>query len=199
MWEKFTTSSRKAIKKATEEAKHFRNDTVDTEHLLLGLISDENAFAVRVLKELDVPIDRLRSHVVQVIPIGAYDFENVQFSTETKEVLEHAYKEARNLKHQHIGTEHLLLGLLKVTTGKAYRILKDFGATYQPARNKTLEIINTSQRPQKHKTKTPTLDEFGIDLTKEAAENRLDPIVGRHRETQRISRSFQKEPRIILC
>ena len=192
MWEKFTTSSRKAIKKATEEAKHFRNDTVDTEHLLLGLISDENAFAVRVLKELEVPIDRLRSHVVQVIPIGAYDFENVQFSTETKEVLEHAYKEARNLKHQHIGTEHLLLGLLKVTSGKAYKILKEFGATYQPARNKTLEIINTSQKPQKHKTKTPTLDEFGTDLTKEAADNRLDPIVGRSRETQRIIQILSK-------
>jgi len=192
MWEKFTTSSRKAIKKATEEAKHFRNDTVDTEHLLLGLISDENAFAVRVLKELDVPIDRLRSHVVQVIPIGAYDFENVQFSAETKEVLEHAYKEARNLKHQHIGTEHLLLGLMKVTQGKAYRILKDFGATYQPARNKTLEIINTSQRPQKHKTKTPTLDEFGVDLTREAVEHRLDPIVGRKRETQRIIQILSK-------
>jgi len=192
MWEKFTTSSRKAIKKATEEAKHFRNDTVDTEHLLLGLISDENAFAVRVLKELDVPIDRLRSHVVQVIPIGAYDFENVQFSAETKEVLEHAYKEARNLKHQHIGTEHLLLGLMKVTQGKAYRILKDFGATYQPARNKTLEIINSSQRPQKHKTKTPTLDEFGIDLTREATEHRLDPTVGRKRETQRIIQILSK-------
>jgi len=192
MWEKFTTSSRKAIKKATEEAKHFRNDTVDTEHLLLGLISDENAFAVRVLKELDVPIERLRSHVVQVIPIGAYDFENVQFSAETKEVLEHAYKEARNLKHQHIGTEHLLLGLMKVTQGKAYRILKDFGATYQPARNKTLEIINTSQKPQKHKTKTPTLDEFGIDLTREAVEHRLDPIVGRKRETQRIIQILSK-------
>ena len=192
MWEKFTTSSRKAIKKATEEAKHFRNDTVDTEHLLLGLISDENAFAVRVLKELDVPIDRLRSHVVQVIPIGAYDFENVQFSAETKEVLEHAYKEARNLKHQHIGTEHLLLGLLKVTSGKAYRILKDFGATYQPARNKTLEIINSSQRPQKQKSKTPTLDEFGTDLTREAQEHRLDPIVGRERETQRIIQILSK-------
>lgn len=192
MWEKFTTSSKKAIKRATEEAKHFRNDYVDTEHLLLGLISDDNAFAVRVLKEIDVPIDRLRSHVVQEIPIGAYDFENVQFSTSTKRVLEHAYKEARNLKHQHIGTEHLLLGLMKVTSGKAYRMLKDFGATYQPARNKTLEIINSTQRPQKHKTKTPTLDEFGIDLTREAKEHRLDPIVGRKRETQRIIQILSK-------
>lgn len=192
MWEKFTTSSKKAIKRATEEAKHFRNDYVDTEHILLGLISDENAFAVRVLKEIDVPIDRLRSHVVQEISIGAYDFENVQFSVPTKRVLEHAYKEARNLKHQHIGTEHLLLGLMKVTSGKAYAMLKDFGATYQPARNKTLEIINTTQRPQKHKTKTPTLDEFGIDLTREAREHRLDPIVGRERETHRIIQILSK-------
>ncbi|MEO7994943.1 MAG: Clp protease N-terminal domain-containing protein, partial [bacterium] len=133
MWEKFTQSSKKAIKYATEEAKHYRSDSVDTEHLLLGLLRDEKAFAMKILQHLEVPIEKLRHLIVEDIRIGNHDFENLSFSDLSKDVLENAYKEARTLKHSHIGTEHLLLGLIKVTAGKASRHLREFGVNYNTA------------------------------------------------------------------
>ena len=117
MWEKFTSSSKRVIKNAHDEAKHFRNEAVDTEHLLLGLLKDENSFAVKALYQMDVNIEKVRSAVIQEIPIGNFDFENLNFSKQSKEVLELAYKEARQLRHTFIGSEHLLLGLLRVQVG----------------------------------------------------------------------------------
>ncbi|HYE78346.1 MAG TPA: ATP-dependent Clp protease ATP-binding subunit, partial [bacterium] len=192
MWEKFTQSSKKAIKYATEEAKHYRSDAVDTEHLLLGLLRDEKAFAMKILQQLEVPIEKLRNVIVEDIKIGNYEVENLAFSDLSKEVLENAYREARNLKHGHIGTEHLLLGLIKVQGGKAARHLRDFGVTYSTARGTVTQIITQQHKGAKHKTKTPTLDEFGHDLTKEAKEGNLDPVIGRENEINRIIQILSK-------
>jgi len=192
MWEKFTQSSKKAIKYATEEAKHFRSDSVDTEHLLLGLLKDEKAFAMKILQQLEVPIEKLRLVVQHDIKLGNFDYDNITFSDLSKEVLEAAFKEARQLKHSHIGTEHLLLGLIKTTGGKASRHLKDFGVTYQSARNMVQTIISQQSKGAKQKTKTPTLDEFGHDLTKEARDSNLDPVIGRQAEINRIIQILSK-------
>jgi len=192
MWEKFTQSSKKAIKYATEEARHFRSDAVDTEHLLLGLLKDEKAFAMKILQQLEVPIEKLRLVVQHDIKLGNFDYENITFSDLSKDVLEAAFKEARQLKHSHIGTEHLLLGLIKTTGGKASRHLKDFGVTYQSARNTVQTIISQQTKGSKQKTKTPTLDEFGHDLTREARDGNLDPVIGRQMEINRIIQILSK-------
>ncbi len=192
MWEKFTSSSKRVIKYAHEEAKHFRNDAVDTEHLLLGLLKDENSFAVKALVQMDVNIEKVRSAVIQEIPIGNYDFENLNFSKQSKEVLELAYKEARQLRHTFIGSEHLLLGLLKVNEAKACEILNNHGVTYQTARKTIIGMIQQTPPTKKARSKTPTLDEFGIDLNKLAEDGKLDPVVGRTQEIKRLIQILSK-------
>ena len=191
MWEKFTSSSKRVIKYAHEEAKHFRNDVVDTEHLLLGLLKDENSFAVKALVQMEVNIEKVRSAVIQEIPIGNYDFENLNFSKQSKEVLELAYKEARQLRHTFIGSEHLLLGLLRVSESKANEILNQHQVTYQSAKK---IIIGMIQQPpaKKARSKTPTLDEFGIDLNILARDGKLDPVVGRTMEIKRLIQILSK-------
>jgi len=192
MWEKFTSSSKRVIKYAHEEAKHFRNDAVDTEHLLLGLLKDENSFAVKALIQMEVNIEKVRSAVIQEIPIGNYDFENLNFSKQSKEVLELAYKEARQLRHTFIGSEHLLLGLLRVSESKACEILNNQSVTYQTAKKIIVGMISQTPPTKKARSKTPTLDEFGIDLNVLATDGKLDPVVGRKREINRLIQILSK-------
>jgi len=192
MWEKFTSSSKRVIKYAHEEAKHFRNDAVDTEHLLLGLLKDENSFAVKALVQMEVNIEKVRSAVIQEIPIGNYDFENLNFSKQSKEVLELAYKEARQLRHTFIGSEHLLLGLLRVGESKACEILNNHGVTYQTAKKIIIGMISQAPPTKKARSKTPTLDEFGVDLNVLAKEGKLDPVVGRKKEINRLIQILSK-------
>ncbi|HEX9744312.1 MAG TPA: ATP-dependent Clp protease ATP-binding subunit [bacterium] len=192
MWEKFTSSSKRVIKYAHEEAKHFRNDAVDTEHLLLGLLKDENSFAVKALFQMDVNIEKVRSAVIQDIPIGNYDFENLNFSKQSKEVLELAYKEARQLRHTFIGSEHLLLGLLRVTDCKAADILNQHGVSYQQAKKVIIGMIQQAPPAKKTRSKTPTLDEFGTDLNVLARDGKLDPVVGRKTEINRLIQILSK-------
>ena len=191
MWEKFTSSSKRVIKYAHEEAKHFRNDVVDTEHLLLGLLKDENSFAVKALLQMEVNIEKVRSAVIQEIPIGSYDFENLNFSKQSKEVLELAYKEARQLRHTFIGSEHLLLGILHVSESKANEILNQHNVTYQSAKKVIISMIQAPPA-KKARSKTPTLDEFGIDLNQLARDGKLDPVVGRKMEIKRLIQILSK-------
>jgi ATP-dependent Clp protease ATP-binding subunit ClpC len=192
MWEKFTSSSKRVIKNAHDEAKHFRNEAVDTEHLLLGLLKDENSFAVKALYQMDVNIEKVRSAVIQEIPIGNFDFENLNFSKQSKEVLELAYKEARQLRHTFIGSEHLLLGLLKVQESKACEILNQHGVNYQGAKKVIIGMIQQTPATKKARSKTPTLDEFGTDLNKLARDGKLDPVVGRKTEINRVIQILSK-------
>ena len=144
MWEKFTSSSRRVVKYAHDEAKNFRNDCVDTEHILLGLLKDENSFAVMALFLMDVNIENVRNSAIHELTVGNYDFENLNFSKRSKEVLELAYKEARMLRHTFIGSEHLLLGLLRVQDCKAAEILNENGVTYQATKKVILGMIQQS-------------------------------------------------------
>lgn len=140
MWEKFTTSSKRIIKHAHEEAKYAHSDVVGTEHLLLGLLKDEQSFGVKILKRLDVDIEKLRSEVIHGLPPGSYDFENLNFSKASKKVLEKAYQNARQLRHSDIGSEHILLALLEVKEGKACEILNRFQVEYLLAKKHLIEI-----------------------------------------------------------
>lgn len=192
MWERFTSSSKRVIKNAHDEAKHFRNEAVDTEHILLGLLKDEKSFAVKALYQMDINIEKVRSAVIQEIPIGNFDFENLNFSKHSRDVLEQAYKEARQLKHTFIGSEHLLLGLLRVQQCKACEILNQYGVTYQAARKVIMSMIQQQPAIKKARSKTPTLDEFGIDLNKLAREGKLDPVIGRKNEINRVIQILSK-------
>ncbi len=189
MWEKFTPSAKRIIKYAHEEAKHFRSDSVDTEHILLGLIRDKNSGAMKALQAMEADIERIQNATIKSIELEKYDVEQLNFSREAKDVLEAAFKEARRLKKNSIGSEHLLLGLLKVEQGKAFRILIDHDITYQ----KAAKYIGQSVRSGiKGRSKTPTLDEFGTDLTRLAKEGKLDPCIGREIEIRRIIQILSK-------
>lgn len=172
MWERFTQSSKKAIKYATEEARIYLSPEVDTEHLLLGLLRDEKAFAMTVLVELEVPVEKLRDVVVAAMEMGGAKVENTAwaFSDLSKEVLEVAYGESRTLRHGHIGTEHLLLSMTKVQQGKAARHLRDFGVTYSTARGAITSIIRAQssrvgkvRQPSRRQTLSSTLGDVSID------------------------------------
>jgi len=146
MWERFTSSAKRVIKHAHEEAVHFHNDSVDLDHMLLGLLKDENLFAVKVLKRMDIPIEMLRVAVIQGIPIGTVNSSNLDFSNQSKELLELAYKEARSLRNTHITSEHLLLGLLKLTDTETYKLLNNFNITFQGVLNTMAELIPSMQK-----------------------------------------------------
>ena len=133
MWEKFAQSAKRIIKYAHEEAKHFRSDAVDTEHILLGLIHDRNSGAMKLLERLEADIESIQNATIKSIELEQFAVDALNFSVEAKQVLEIAFREARQLQKNSIGSEHLLLALLKVETGKAYRILNEFGITYEKA------------------------------------------------------------------
>jgi ATP-dependent Clp protease ATP-binding subunit ClpC len=188
MWEKFTPSAKRIIKYAHEEAKHFRSDAVDTEHILLGLIRDKNSGAMKALQAMEANIEWIQNATIKSIELEQYDVDALNFSREAKEVLEAAFKEARRLKKNSIGSEHLLLGLLKIESGKAYRILNEHDITYQ----KAAKYIGQVRPGTKGRSRTPTLDEFGTDLTRLAREGKLDPCIGREIEIRRIIQILSK-------
>jgi ATP-dependent Clp protease ATP-binding subunit ClpC len=143
MWEKFTSSTKRAIKNAHDEAKRFQNEAVEPEHLLLGLHLDAKLFAVKALYQMDVDIKDLTEAVVSEMVTGEFEFDNLNFSVESKKVLEAAYKEARELKLTFIGSEYLLLGLLKVEGCKACRILNQHGIYYEATRDAVRWMIQS--------------------------------------------------------
>ncbi|MEO7994944.1 MAG: Clp protease N-terminal domain-containing protein [bacterium] len=145
MWEKFTQSSKKAIKYATDAARQHRAPFVDTEHMLLGLLREEKAFAMKILRHLDVPVAKLRLTIEADQQVGEHSPDIMAFSDHAKDVLEASYKEAQRLKHSHIGTEHLLMGLALVKDGKASRYLHTFVVDYSTIRATTTAIIKEQQ------------------------------------------------------
>jgi ATP-dependent Clp protease ATP-binding subunit ClpC len=143
MWEKFTSSTKRAIKNAHDEAKRFHGDAVEPEYLLLGLLMDPYSFASKALVQMGVDVEDLKEAVASEMVTGEFEFDNLNFSVESKKVLEAAYKEARELKLTFIGSEHLLLGLLKVEGCKACRILNQHGVHYEAAREAVRWMIQS--------------------------------------------------------
>ncbi|RMD55574.1 MAG: ATP-dependent Clp protease ATP-binding subunit, partial [Nitrospirae bacterium] len=205
MFERFTERGRKIIILAREEAERRQNDYLGTEHLLLAILKDENSLPVAILKKMGLSIEEIRMEVEKNIPMGSnlLTFGEIPFTPRAKKVLELAIEEARLLGHSYIGSEHLLLGLIREEEGIAGKILRNLGANLLGGRqlsiNMALREIPSGSKEKK--SPTPALDEFGRDLTQLAKRNKLDPIIGREKEIERVlqilGRRIKNNPVII--
>ncbi len=204
MWEPFTERARKSIVLAQEEAQRLGNNYIGTEHLLLGIISEGESVAAKVLENLGVSLQKVRQEVESIVGKGSKSTnQEMVFTPRAKRVIELAFEEARNLAHNYIGTEHLLLGLVKEGEGVAARVLSNLGVDPAKIRAEITKLlgVETSPAPPKERTRTPTLDQYSRDLTKMARENKLDPVIGRHREIERViqvlSRRTKNNPALL--
>ena len=203
MFERFTERARKVIILAREEAIRLGHNFVGTEHLLLGLIREGDGLAVAILKKLNVNIAAVKAEVEKVVAVGN-EFSpagEIPFTPQAKKVLEFAISEARSLGHNYIGTEHLLLGLIREGEGIASLILRDFGVTVAAAKAQAQELLGEQASKTSTTTRTPALDEFGVDLTGLARQDKLDPVIGRETEIERViqilSRRTKNNPVLI--
>ncbi len=204
MFERFTERARRVIILAQEEAKRLNHSAVGTEHILLGIIREGEGVASKVLESLNINPERVRAEIESAIGRGERTpYEEVAFTPRAKKVLELALDEARRLGHNYIGTEHLLLGLIREGEGVAARVLEAMGADLERVRSQVVYLLGEEGTASytKQASKTPTLDEFGRDLTKLARENKLDPVIGREREIERViqvlSRRTKNNPALI--
>ena len=204
MFERFTERARRVIILAQEEAKRLNHSAVGTEHILLGIIREGEGVASKVLESLNITPDRVRAEIESAIGRGERTpYEEVAFTPRAKKVLELALDEARRLGHNYIGTEHLLLGLIREGEGVAARVLEAMGADLERVRAQVVYLLGEEGTTSytKQTSKTPTLDEFGRDLTKLAREGKLDPVIGREREIERLiqvlSRRTKNNPALI--
>ncbi len=206
-FEKFTERARKVLSLAQEEAQRFNHNYIGTEHLLLGLVREGDGVAAKVLSNLNVELNKVRSAVEFIIGRGdRIVLGEIGLTPRAKKVIELAVDEARRLNHHYIGTEHLLLGLVREGEGIAAGVLESLGVNLEKVRSQTIQILNQSGNPHgeggrdKH-SKTPTLDQVGTDLTTAARANKLDPIVGREPEIERViqilSRRQKNNPALI--
>src|SRR5919205_888172 len=211
MFERFTERARQVVVLAQEEARTLKHNYIGTEHILLGLLREEEGLAARVLESLDITVERVRAQVVRIVGSGEeVTSGQIPFTPRAKKVLELALREALSLGHNYIGTEHILLGLVRENEGVAARILLDFDADSEKIRNEVIRMLSgpggrrqgAGQGQQgEGKKSSKLLDQFGRNLTKLAAEGKLDPVVGREVEIERImqilSRRTKNNPVLI--
>jgi ATP-dependent Clp protease ATP-binding subunit ClpC len=204
MWEPFTERARRSIVLAQEEAQRLGNNYIGTEHILLGIISEGESLAAKVLETLGVNLSKVRSEVEAIVGRGGQTVQQeMVFTPRAKRVIELAFEEARQLNHNYIGTEHLLLGLIREGEGVAARVLTNLGVDPAKVRVQTTSLLGAEGQPPapKGKSKTPTLDAYGRDLTTLARENKLDPVIGRANEIERViqilSRRTKNNPALI--
>ena len=193
MFERFTEKAIKVIMLAQEEARRLGHNFVGTEQILLGLIGEGTGVAAKVLKSMGVNLKDSRVEVEKIIGRGSgFVAVEIPFTPRAKRVLELSLEEARQLGHNYIGTEHLLLGLIREGEGVAARVLENLGVDLTKVRTQVVRMlgetaeVTTGAGSSKGSVKTATLDEFGTNLTKLASESKLDPVVGRHEEIDRV-------------
>ena len=199
MFDRFTDRARKVMGLARQEAQRFNHQYIGTEHILLGLIQEGSGVAANVLRNLDVDPDKIRVEVEKIVQDGPtmVTMGQLPFTPRAKKVLELASEEATNLRHNYIGTEHLLLGLIRENEGVAAQVLMNLGLKLEDVREEVLELLgadmsssdaapSSGEKPSK-KSKTPALDAFGRDLTELAREGKLDPVIGRKNEIERVT------------
>jgi ATP-dependent Clp protease ATP-binding subunit ClpC len=192
MFERFTEKAIKVIMLAQEEARRLGHNFVGTEQILLGLIGEGTGVAAKVLKSMGVNLKDARVEVEKIIGRGSgFVAVEIPFTPRAKRVLELSLEEARQLGHNYIGTEHLLLGLIREGEGVAARVLENLGVDLAKVRTQVIRMLGETAEVSaggggKGSTKTPTLDEFGSNLTQLAAESKLDPVVGRQNEIDRV-------------
>ncbi|MEE2883335.1 MAG: ATP-dependent Clp protease ATP-binding subunit [Planctomycetota bacterium] len=202
MFDRFTDRARKVMALARKEAQRFSHDFIGTEHILLGLVQEGSGVAANVLKNLDVDSGKIRAEIERQVQGGhsIVHMGQLPFTPRAKRVLELCQEAAKELRHNYIGTEHLLLGLIREEQGVAATVLKDLGLRLEDVRNEVLEILGADvgdveidvepeSKPVGQKSrnsKTPALDSFGRDLTDMARAGSLDPVIGRFDEIERV-------------
>jgi ATP-dependent Clp protease ATP-binding subunit ClpC len=195
MFERFTEKAIKVIMLAQEEARRLGHNFVGTEQILLGLIGEGTGIAAKTLKSMGVNLKDARVEVEKIIGRGSgFVAVEIPFTPRAKRVLELSWDEARQLGHNYIGTEHLLLGLIREGEGVAARVLENLGVDLTKVRSHVIRLLGesgaatsgSSTSTTTGRSKTPTLDEFGVNMTQAAQENRLDPVVGREKEIERV-------------
>src|SRR5438874_2856653 len=208
MYERFTDRARKVMQLANQEAQRFNHEYIGTEHILLGLVKEGSGVAANVLKNLDIDLRKIRLEVEKIVQTGPGGDQVVlgklPHTPRAKKVIEYSVEEARNLNHNYVGTEHLLLGLLREQEGVAAQVLMNLGLKLEDVREEVLNLLGhnmpnesesgggsgggggTERQSGKSKSKTPTLDSFGRDLTELARQGKLDPVIGRQNEIERV-------------
>ena len=205
MFKRFTERARRVIILAREEAELYRHEYLGTEHILQGVIKDGGGIAVAIIHKTGTDLTQLKKELEKNLPRSSSSLiiGDIPFTSRAKKILEFAVEEARSLNHNYIGTEHLLLGLLKEKEGVACRILNGFGVYFDDVKEKIVEMFKepAAATGSGDKGKTPTLDEFSRDLTKMAIEGKLDPVIGRAKEIERLvqilSRRTKNNPVLI--
>jgi len=203
MYERFTDRARKVMQLANQEAQRFNHEYIGTEHILLGLVKEGSGVAANVLKNLDVDLRKIRLEVEKLVQSGPemVTMGKLPQTPRAKKVIEYSMEEARNLNHNYVGTEHILLGLLREQEGVAAQVLMNLGLKLEEVREEVLNLLgqpsegserggreSSSSEPSSSKggkSKTPALDSFGRDLTELARTKKLDPVIGREREIER--------------
>ena len=197
MFDRFTDRARKVMALAREEARRFNHEYIGTEHILLGLVKEGSGVAANVLQNLDIELKKIRLEVEKIVQSGSdlVSVGQLPFTPRVKKVLEYAMEEARALGHNYIGTEHLLLGLLREQEGVAAQVLLNLGVKLEDVREEVIGLLGSEavqgsasqeKEEKKGKSKTPALDSFGRDLTQQARENELDPVIGRQDVIERV-------------
>ncbi|MFP3938235.1 MAG: ATP-dependent Clp protease ATP-binding subunit [Phycisphaerae bacterium] len=203
MFERFTERARKVMALANQEAQRFNHEYIGTEHILLGLVKEGSGVGANVLKNLGVDLHKVRLEVEKLVKAGPdmVTMGKLPQTPRAKKVIEYAIEEARNLNHNYVGTEHLLLGLLREQDGVAAQVLINLGLKLEDVREEVLNLLGAGVEPEEAtsgvggeqtqrrggKSKTPALDNFGRDLTELARQGELDPVIGRLNEIERVT------------
>ncbi len=207
MYERFTDRARKVMQLANQEAQRFNHEYIGTEHILLGLVKEGSGVAANVLKNLEVDLRKIRLEVEKLVQSGPemVTVGKLPQTPRAKKVIEYSMEEARNLNHSYVGTEHILLGLLREQEGVAAQVLMNLGLKLEDVREEVLNLLghglegaevgerggrsgdgeSSGSSGKSGKSKTPALDSFGRDLTELAKKGELDPVIGREREIER--------------
>ena len=209
---KFTNSSENAIQIANELAIELGHNYVGTEHLLYGIAKEEMGVASKVLEHQDVTPELILEKIEELIgqEDGEQIDETIGFTPRTKRVIENAFREARRLGSDYIGTEHLLIGIMREGDSVAVRILLDLGVNPQKLYNEIIKVLNEYESEEKQEKRgdtrsetsynsTPTLNQFGSDLTKVAKEGKLDPVIGRKTEIERVIQILSRRTKNNPC
>jgi ATP-dependent Clp protease ATP-binding subunit ClpC len=201
MYERFTDRARKVMQLANQEAQRFNHEYIGTEHILLGLVKEGSGVAANVLKNLDIDLRKIRLEVEKIVQSGPdmVTMGKLPQTPRAKKVIEYSIEEARNLNHNYVGTEHLLLGLLREQEGVAAQVLMNLGLKLEDVREEVLNLLGHNMDSGESgggggertaskggKSKTPALDSFGRDLTDLARQGKLDPVIGRQTEIERV-------------
>ncbi len=209
MFGRFTERAQKVLALSQEEAVRLGHNNIGTEHILLGLLREGEGIAAKALQSLGVQVEKIQEEVERLIGVGKQPMQTIHYTPRAKKVVELSQDEARKLGHSYVGTEHILLGLIREGEGVAARVLNNLGVSLNRARQQVLKLLGSNEsqagrraRPgQQANASTPTLDSLARDLTASAREGKIDPVIGRAKEIERViqvlSRRTKNNPVLI--